>query len=252
MSTDSINLTLTFPLPDGRTLVQGPLRYNSDGLATKHNADFVSDPLFAEAYRLGISTGHQFGPDLHIEWRVYTGCWVASNAIRLPGDFVECGVASGIMSRSVMHYIAWQNYPERAFWLLDTFEQFPIEQLSEAERTIGLDRLGGRYHNSLQRVTKTFEQFPNVRIVPGIIPATLSVITSERIAYLHIDCNAVAPERAAIEFLWERLVSGAWILLDDYGWAEHINQKFAMDQFAASKGLRIFSMPTGQGILVKP
>lgn len=227
-------------------------RYNTDRLATAHNADFLVDPLFAEAYRLGASTEHPYGPNMHIEWRVYTACWIASNAIHRPGDFVECGVASGIISRAVAHYISWQDHPDRTLWLLDTFDRYPVEQLTDAERAAGLTRLATHYYNSVDSITRTFAGFPNVRIVPGLIPDTLGEIAAERVAYLHLDLNASTPERAAIEYLWDRLVPGAWVLLDDYGWSECINQKLAMDEFAATKGLRVFSMPTGQGILFKP
>lgn len=252
MSESSITITLGFPLADGRTLVPGPLRYNTDGLATRHNADFVSDPLFEEAYRLAMNTGHVFGPNLHVEWRIYTACWIASNAIRLDGDFVECGVASGMISRAMAHYVGWERHGAKMLWLLDTFAGYPIDQLTDQERAAGLNALEHTYDDSYERVKETFSAYPNVRIVKGQIPGTLAQITSERIAYLHLDCNAVIPERAALAELWDRLVPGAWILMDDYGWTECYQQKIAHDAFAASKGLRIFSMPTGQGILIKP
>jgi hypothetical protein len=57
---------------------------------------------------------------------------------------------------------------------------------------------------------------------------------------------------AAIEFFWHRLVPGAWILLDDYGWSEHALQKKEHDRFAARQGAEILSMPTGQGLMIKP
>ena len=34
-------------------LVHGPLTYNQDGLATRHNCDFMKDELFMEAYTVG-------------------------------------------------------------------------------------------------------------------------------------------------------------------------------------------------------
>ena len=249
---DTLSFTIDFPLADGRTLVQGPLRYNADGLASRHNADFIVNPVFAEAYRLAMGTGHVFGPNLHIEWRIYTSCWVASNAVRLEGDFVECGVASGMMSRAITHYIDWNGHPQKTFWLLDTYDGYPVEQLTPAERSAGLAEHFAVYDDSYERVKQNFAAFPSVRLVKGKIPDTLPEVTAAKVAYLHLDCNAVAPEQAAIEFFWERLVSGAWILMDDYGWNENANQKAMLDHFAAGKGLRIFSMPTGQGILIKP
>lgn len=40
----NVQLSLNFPLPDGRELVQGPLTFNADGLATTHNSDFMKVP----------------------------------------------------------------------------------------------------------------------------------------------------------------------------------------------------------------
>jgi hypothetical protein len=57
---------------------------------------------------------------------------------------------------------------------------------------------------------------------------------------------------AAAEFLWPRLVPGAFVLLDDYGWAAHVNQKHAWDGFAEKHGVMILPLPTGQGLIMKP
>lgn len=64
--------------------------------------------------------------------------------------------------------------------------------------------------------------------------------------------NIAEPERAAIEHFWPKLVSGAPVLLDDYGMVNHEPQKEAMDEFASKKGVKIFTVPTGQGLLMKP
>ena len=42
------------------------------------------------------------------------------------------------------------------------------------------------------------------------------------------------------------------MLLDDYAYHGYLSQKIAMDQFAQEKGIKILSLPTGQGLLVKP
>src|SRR5262249_167042 len=129
----AINFNLRFPLPDGRTLVQGPLSYNSDGLATVHNADFLNDPLFAEAYQLGINTGPKFRANLKIQWGVFVYWWAGYQARSLRGDYVECGVNTGIYSRAIMHYVDFVRMAPRKFYLLDTWCGIPLEQLTEGE-----------------------------------------------------------------------------------------------------------------------
>jgi len=69
---------------------------------------------------------------------------------------------------------------------------------------------------------------------------------------LHIDMNCTLPEIAAAEYFWDRLVSGAAMLLDDYGHGGHEEQKYAFDGFAKRKGVEILSLPTGQGLIIKP
>lgn len=248
----NIPLNLEFPLADGRTLVQGPLTYNSDGLATQHNCDFIRDPLFAEAYRLGISTGHRFGANLHVEWRVFVCCWAAHQATHLNGDFVECGVNTGILSRAIMHYIGFENMPERKFWLLDTFQGIPEELLTHEEKRIGVQKQNVAYFDCYELVKKTFSRFSNAVIIRGRVPDTLVEVSSERVCYLSIDMNSVIPEIAAGEYFWDRLVPGAVVVLDDYGWSPHINQKIAWDKFADKRGVKILALPTGQGLIIKP
>jgi hypothetical protein len=65
--------------------------------------------------------------------------------------------------------------------------------------------------------------------------------------------NCAEPEIAAANYFWDRLVPGAVILLDDYGYSElYRRQKDAFDQFAAERRVPLLLLPTGQGIIVKP
>ena len=64
--------------------------------------------------------------------------------------------------------------------------------------------------------------------------------------------NCAVPEIAAAEYFWDKLVSGAVIVLDDYGWVCHIEQKLAFDEFASRKNVQVLVLPTGQGLIFKP
>lgn len=64
--------------------------------------------------------------------------------------------------------------------------------------------------------------------------------------------NCMIPEVAALDYLWERLVPGAVILLDDYAYYGYQPQKDGMDQWAEKMGIAIASLPTGQGLMIKP
>src|SRR5262245_12863603 len=56
-------------------LVQGKLTYRQDGLYATCNTDFLREPKFAEAFRLGRQAGVL--NDTPIHYRAYIACWAA-------------------------------------------------------------------------------------------------------------------------------------------------------------------------------
>lgn len=220
--------------------------YCDDGLVTFHNSDFLQDPLFQRAYRLGQATGSWGTAD--VAWRAYVACWAALKGKALAGDFVECGVNRGGLSRTVMEYVGFRELTDRRFWLLDTYCGFPAEH-----RALAPPCHLGYYQECHAAVLETFREFPHAIIVRGAIPGTLAQVTTERICYLSLDMNCAEPEIAAAECFWDRLVSGAVILLDDYGYSElYRRQKAALDEFARRRGVAVLLLPTGQGLIFKP
>lgn len=220
--------------------------YDNDGLRTLHNCDFLQDPLFREAYRLGRATDSWHGYD--IEWRAYVVCWAAAKGRDLEGDYVECGVNRGGYSRAAMHYIDFANLPGKKFYLVDTYEGIPEEFLPEEHREL----FEGRYPECYEEVVRTFAPFENAVVVRGVVPRALAEVGAEKVCYLSIDMNCAAPEAAAAEFFWDKMSSGAVMVLDDYGFSQFIRQKHAFDAFAREKGVAVLSLPTGQGLIFKP
>ena len=216
--------------------------YLEDGLITRHTADFLKESRFSSAYAKGKATG-SWG-NMNPRWRAYTACWAASHAATLPGDFVECGVNRGGLALTIMEYLDFNSLKKR-FYLLDTYSGFTEEtQASSANQ--------GQYSDCYADVVKTFAPYHGARIVKGAVPDTLSAIDTAQICYLSIDMNSAAPETAAVQTLWPRLVNGAAIVLDDYGGGSAYRpQKQAMDALCQEIGFRILELPTGQGLVIK-
>lgn len=250
---DLLKLELRFPLADGRAMVQGPLTYNQDGLATRHNADFMADPRFRAAYAAGMQNAPQ---GTQVQWRVHVALWCATQAAALEGDFVECGVHTGILSGAVMTWLDFARLADRRFYLFDTWQGIPVEQISEEEKRFGVADMNRKYRDGdalHAGVVAKFARWPNAVVVRGRVPESLAALdASRKVAYASIDMNVAAAEMAAADFLWPRLVPGAPMLLDDYGWAAHVNQKRAWDAFAERERVPILALPTGQGLIVKP
>lgn len=228
--------------------------YDQDGLRSIHNHEFMDDPSFRKAYERGVRAA---GDDHRWHWRVHIGLWTAACAARLEGDFVECGVNRGFLSSAIMDYLDWDSLGKH-FYLLDTFRGLDERFVSSADRASGTveknrkSLTSGYYVQGIEEVRANFSQWKNVSLIEGSVPETLPQVRAEKIAYLHLDMNCSMPEVAAIQCFWARLVPGAFVLLDDYAYHGYLSQKIAMDQFAREKGIKILSLPTGQGLLVKP
>lgn len=232
--------------------------YRGDGLAVwAKSVDFLKDPRFVAAYQLGMNSGHKIGraagsdADIHIEWRVMVCCWAAMHAKRLPGDFVECGVNTGILSLAACQYIDF-NATNKNFFLFDTFCGIPDHQASHEEAGKVQSVNKAIYEDCYALAQRNFSPFPKAALVRGCVPDTLSSVKIDRVCYLSIDMNIVEPEIAAAEFFWDKLVVGAPVILDDYGFEGFEKQKRAFDAFAGRKGVEILTLPTGQGLLLKP
>jgi hypothetical protein len=176
---------------------------------------------------------------------------LARYAAHLDGDFVECGVNTGIYSLAICDYIDF-NKTGKNFWLFDTFRGVPEKQITPEEIEAGRMNESRHYEDCYARAVENFSPYPRASLVRGCIPDTLGLAPIEHVCFLSIDMNISLPEKAALNHFWEKLVPGAPIVFDDYGWERYRSQKSAHDAFAAEKNLTICELPTGQGVLFKP
>jgi hypothetical protein len=151
------------------------------------------------------------------------------------------------MALAILKYVSF-NGSGRRFFLFDTFSGLVPELSSEQELRV----TGGFYGDCFDEVVERFASYPEVVIVRGKVPASLTAAPLGDVAFVHLDLNAARPTRSAIDFFWPRLVPAGIILLDDYGWTDNAEQKATLDEFAAAENVEILCLPTGQGMLLKP
>jgi O-methyltransferase len=211
-----------FNKSDYHLLPKKDITYSNDLLYTFHNADFMLEPKFDEAYKMAKEIGGQLLKDYDIQWRMHVLCWAGSQASKLEGDFVDCGVFTGFCPRAVMHYVDFQKL-DKTYYLMDTFEGMDETVSSEYEMQRN-KKLGYTAKlNLYEQVQQTFKGF-RTDIIKGSIPGSLQQVKTKKVCYLSIDMNSVKPEIAALEFFWDKMVSGGLIL----------------------------SLPTCQGLIIKP
>ena len=141
-----------------------------DGLFTGNNDHVLQDPDFLAAYARGVEASH--GVDSGIHWRVHVALWAAATAVRVPGDFVECGVNAGFVSSAIMHRLEWKDVPKR-FYLIDTFRGPITAQYSSEEVKAGRLKLAekaiasGGYVTDMDRVRKKLRGVAKRRCYSG-------------------------------------------------------------------------------------
>ncbi len=201
------------------------------------NMSMLGDRPFVQAWESNI----EGLSDEAIVWRRYVLACAAYHCVQLEGDFVECGAYTGVGIKTVVDYLGGPDFP-KTFWGYDLFEHDPsMAHHSMPEHGEGL----------YGRVQKKFSAYPQVRLIKGRIPHVFEKDCPDRIAYLHIDLNQAPAEIAALDHLFDRMVPGGILILDDYEWSGYRPQKLAEDQWFEARHYRVMPLPTGQGLVIK-
>jgi O-methyltransferase len=220
-------------------------------------ASFFDEESFRRSYEAirGSHIYDSYDSPHTIAWRLHTLVWAARSAIAHKGDLVECGVFKGDMSWVVATMLG-DKITDRTFYLYDSFEGFSPALSSAADYPDdpGFLAMASKVYSDpaiYAAVSKKFADMPHVKVIRGFVPDTFRVAIPERIAFLHIDLNSPAAEIAVLEHLFDRVVSGGYIVFDDYGWKPFKKQRDAENRFMADRGHFILELPTGQGLVIK-
>lgn len=174
-------------------------------------------------------------------WRVYVNCHFAKRAMALDGDFVECACYRGTTARIIADYVDLAE-SDKGIWLYDLFEH---------DETMRHHAMPDHSVDLFAEVTARFADIKNAHVTQGEVPAVLAQAAPEKVAHAHLDLNDATAELGALEFFFDRLVTGGTIIFDDYGWLAYRPQKIAEDAWLAERGYSILELPTGQGLLIK-
>jgi O-methyltransferase len=144
---------------------------------------------------------------------------------KIPGAIAEVGVWRGETS-AFLHRVA----PERTLYLFDTFEGFPDRDLPAG----GVDR---RFRDtSVEAVSARVGHSPRVVLTPGYVPQTLSVAQDEQFAFVLLDLDLYDPTLASLDFFYQRLSRGGYLVMHDYNNSEsNWACKRAFDSFLSDR-----------------
>jgi hypothetical protein len=146
---------------------------------------------------------------------------------RVPGDFVECGVWRGGGGLLMADLLRQAGVRDRRVWLCDSFQGMPpveaidgpaaIAEAGDPESPLYVDNS----RVSLNEVRQTATELglsAYVEFVPGWFHETLPVQRDRigPIAILRLDCDWYTSVRVCLERLYDQVVDGGFVVLDDY------------------------------------
>ena len=224
-------------------------RYAFDGMATAHNLHFFNDDRFKSALQRAVRAG---GFDYGIPLRLHQAIWCVDKAMKLPADsiFIELGTGKGYVMSAILGSLEFlkMDLKKKAVFLFDTFESNATDYKSEQDSSLGRNIY---YAESFNSVEKNFSEYSNVKLVRGKLPDTLETVKLGKIGFLHIDLNAPEIETQCFRILWDRILPGGVVLIDDYAYSgfEYTNRLF--NDLARELDISILTTASGQGIIVK-
>lgn len=161
-----------------------------------------------------------------------------------------------------LHQVTKSQFQDSGF---DSFEGFPDATASDSENfDPNAPEFRVYQQFSEERVRQNIssvhglsdEDVHDLVLVKGWIPDSFSEFDfSPGIALLHIDVDLYEPYKASLEILWDFVLPGGLVILDEYDLGRDTEKwpgaKKAIDEFTAKKGIRIEKHWTGRAHIAK-
>lgn len=166
--------------------------------------------------------------------------------LNLPGDVFEMGVfKAGSLIRWASFRQLLENSFSRRIVGFDTFGKFPVKGVELDVDLEYVEAFVAKAGDALSRDQVeqiiTRKGFENIELLEGTVTDTLPHFVMKnpacRIALLHLDLNVKEPTKFVLEALYDRVVPGGLIVIDDY--TSVVGATEAIDDLVAKKDLKI-------------
>lgn len=168
----------------------------------------------------------------------------------LPGEIFELGVykASSLVRFASFRSLL-ENVDSRKIVGFDAFGRFPRDSVTTKQDLAFIDQFESDGGDGLSKseIVQIFSRkgFSNISLQQGNVFETLPEYIKKhpecRIALLHLDMDVKEPTAFALELLWDRLVRGGIVVIDDYGSVAGATD--AIDDFANKHDLQVEKLP---------
>jgi len=155
----------------------------------------------------------------------------------IDGDVVECGVHMG-GSVMLMEHLLLGDAKRRRLFALDTFTGF-VRRSEEYDVDLRTGDAACAVEESpidfTGPSTENMESvgFDGLRVVKGDVLETIPRLDVEQISLLRLDTDTYDTTKLELEQLYDRVVSGGVVIIDDYGYT--MGCKKAVDDFIVNR-----------------
>ncbi len=228
---------------------ESPYVYEADGLATAYFTPFLEDSEWSRAYEEMARDWYPDVPGFDIRWRMWILTSVARQVRELPGNVAEFGVYRAGCARMILGTARLSA--GTSYHLFDTFAGIPDAALTAREEEEGY--AGRLADTSIELVQQLLGRWREALVFHvGDVFETIPKADTGDLSLVHMDLNASAPTKVALEFAYPRLVPGGVIVLDDYGWdPTGYEQRDVIDEFCRPLPESLIALPSGQALLTK-
>jgi O-methyltransferase len=157
----------------------------------------------------------------------------------IPGDVIETGVWRGGATIFMRGYLLAHGIADRTVWVADSFEGLPKPTMAQ---DAGYDFSAERMPIlavSLDEVKENFRRYGlldgQVRFLKGWFKDTLHRAPMKQLSLARLDGDLYESTMDALEAIYEKVVPGGFIIVDDYGDFEPCRQ--AVDEFREKKNI---------------
>jgi len=157
---------------------------------------------------------------------------------KIEGSVAEGGVHKGLFAAKINYW-----YPDRKFYLFDTFEGFDERDVIEERESGGYKHEPGFLGDtSVDLVLSRLPNKGNVIVKKGYFPDTTEGV-EDNFVFVNLDFDLYNPMLAGLEYFYPRMKKGGIILLHDYFSDFYVGAPKAVDEFCEK--YNVSGMPIG-------
>lgn len=176
------------------------------------------------------------GPSIDIRYLILTMLANEINRKNIAGSIAELGVFRGVFAQRMRAL-----FPDRTFYLFDTFDGFDEKQKSDDFLNFGA-KFDNFKDTSIEIALKTIGDTKNCVVKKGLFPETAKDV-DDVFAFVSLDADLYEPIRDGLHFFYDKMASGGYILIHDFINAAYPGCEKAVREFCTEKKLAYAPMP---------